>query len=69
MEDHACDGIEGLKEAHRKAFKSYLRHGVTIERLSPKLLDYNLDKLADALDPRPTSTLNISASRPCMTAT
>lgn len=45
------DGIEGLKEAHRKAFKSYLRHGVNIERLSPKLLEYNLDKLADALDP------------------
>jgi ribonucleoside-diphosphate reductase alpha chain len=45
------DGIEGLKDAHRKAFRSYLRHGVGIERLSPKLLDYNLDKLADALDP------------------
>jgi len=45
------DGIEGLKAAHRKAFRSYLRHGVGIERLSPKLLDYNLDKLADALDP------------------
>jgi len=45
------DGIEGLKEAHRKAFKSYLRHGVTIERLSPKLLGYQLEKLADALDP------------------
>ncbi|HEY8899094.1 MAG TPA: ribonucleoside-diphosphate reductase subunit alpha [Chthoniobacterales bacterium] len=45
------DGIEGLKEAHRKAFKSYLRHGVSIERLSPKLLGYQLEKLADALDP------------------
>ncbi len=45
------DGIEGLKAAHRKAFKSYLRHGVAIERLSPKLLGYQLEKLADALDP------------------
>ena len=45
------DGIEGLKEAHHKAFKSYLRHGVAIERLSPKLLEYNLDKLANAFDP------------------
>lgn len=45
------DGIEGLRDAHRSAFKSYLRHGVTIERLSPKLLTYNLEKLADALDP------------------
>ncbi len=38
------DGIEGLKEAHRKAFKSYLRHGVAIERLSPKLLQYRYRK-------------------------
>ena len=45
------DGIEGLKESHRKSFKSYLRHGVTIERLSPKLLGYQIDKLAEALDP------------------
>ena len=45
------DGIEGLKEAHRKAFKSYLRHGVAIERLSPKLLQYDIERLAEALDP------------------
>lgn len=45
------DGIEGLKEAHKKAFKAYLRHGVSIERLSTKLLGYQLDKLAEALDP------------------
>ncbi len=45
------DGIEGLRAAHRKAFKNYLRHGVSIERLSPKLLSYNFDALADAIDP------------------
>jgi len=45
------DGIEGLREAHRQAFKSYLRHGVGIERLNSKLLTYDLEKLADALDP------------------
>ena len=45
------DGIEGLRDAHRKAFKNYLRTGVTIERLTPKLLSYNLDALADAIDP------------------
>ncbi len=45
------DGIEGLREAHRKAFKSYLRSGVTIERLTPKMLSYDLDALADAIDP------------------
>ena len=45
------DGIEGLREAHRKAFKSYLRTGVSIERLTPKLLGYDLDVLANAIDP------------------
>ena len=47
------DGIEGLKAAHTKAFRSYLKHGVKIKRLSPELLDgrYDLKKLADALDP------------------
>jgi ribonucleoside-diphosphate reductase alpha chain len=45
------DGIEGLKKAHRDAFRGYLRHGVAIERLSPKLLNYDLEKIADALDP------------------
>jgi len=45
------DGIERLKEAHKVAFKNYLRYGVSIERLSPRLLSFNLDRLADALDP------------------
>ncbi|MEI8285374.1 MAG: ribonucleoside-diphosphate reductase subunit alpha, partial [bacterium] len=45
------DGIEGLREAHRKAFKSYLRSGVTIERLTPKMLSYDIDALANAIDP------------------
>ena len=45
------DGIEGLREAHRKAFKAYLRHGVAIERLSPKVLQYDIEKLAETLDP------------------
>ncbi len=47
------DGIEGLKEAHKKAFRAYLKHGVKIKRLSPDLLDgrYDIKKLADALDP------------------
>ena len=45
------DGIEGLRDAHRKAFKSYLRTAVGIERLTPKLLGYDLDVLSDAIDP------------------
>ena len=47
------DGIEGLKAAHQKAFRAYLKHGVKIKRLSPDLLDgrYDLKKLSNALDP------------------
>ncbi|GHC41719.1 ribonucleoside-diphosphate reductase subunit alpha [Roseibacillus persicicus] len=47
------DGIERLKEAHKKAFRAYLKHGVKIKRLSPDLLDgrYDIPKLAEALDP------------------
>ncbi len=46
------DGIDKLKAAHKAAFKSYLKHGVAIKRLTPELLDlYDLDKIADAFDP------------------
>ena len=46
------DGIEKLKDAHKAAFKSYLKHGIAIKRLTPELLEvYNLDKLAEAFDP------------------
>ena len=48
----ATDGIEKLKDAHKTAFRSYLKHGVSIKRLHPDLLDaYDLEQLADAFDP------------------
>ncbi|WP_395091488.1 ribonucleoside-diphosphate reductase subunit alpha [Armatimonas sp.] len=49
--DIVRDGIGGLKEAHKKAFKQYLDYGVQIERLSPNILSYDIDRLAAALDP------------------
>jgi ribonucleoside-diphosphate reductase alpha chain len=45
------DGVARLAEFHRRAFKANLVRGVEIERLSPKLLEYNLDRLADAINP------------------
>jgi ribonucleoside-diphosphate reductase alpha chain len=45
------DGIGKLKEAHQKVFKKYIEHGIAIKRLNPRLMDYNLSKLADSLDP------------------
>jgi len=49
--DIVRDGIASLKDVHTKAFKRYLKRGVEIERLNPKLLDYDLDALGAALDP------------------
>ena len=49
--DIVRDGIAKLKSFHVAAFKKYLAHGATIKRLNPKLLDFNLDKLAAVLDP------------------
>ncbi len=45
------DGLGALKTAHQRAFKKYLEHGVAIKRLNPRLLDYDLSKLAAVLDP------------------
>ncbi|WP_309396590.1 ribonucleoside-diphosphate reductase subunit alpha [Cerasicoccus maritimus] len=45
------DGIEGLKGAHRQYFKGALKRGVELERIDARLLDYDIERLADALDP------------------
>ena len=49
--DIVRDGIDGLKEAHRRGFKPYLKHAIEIDRVNPKLLDYDIDKIAASLDP------------------
>ena len=49
--DIARDGIEKLREFHRKAFKQNLHRAVDINRINPKMLDLELDKLARAIDP------------------
>jgi ribonucleoside-diphosphate reductase alpha chain len=45
------DGIEALPLFHRRAFKRNLQRGVEIDRLDPRLLNYDLDRLGAALDP------------------
>ena len=49
--DIMADGIGKLKEFHQRAFRKYLEHGVAIKRLNPKLLGFDIAKLAAALDP------------------
>ncbi len=45
------DGIGSLRDAHRRGFRSYLERAVELERLSPKLLEFDTNKLGEALDP------------------
>ena len=44
-------GIGELKKRHVNYFKKYLQHGIAIKRLSPRLQEFDLEKLAEALDP------------------
>jgi hypothetical protein len=50
--DVVRDGAAGLAEAHRRALRLALERGVEIDRVDPALLDYDLDRLAAALDPQ-----------------
>jgi ribonucleoside-diphosphate reductase alpha chain len=45
------DGIGMLREAHRRAMARLLARGVEIKRVDQRLLDYDLVRLAAALDP------------------
>ncbi|HTT94394.1 MAG TPA: ribonucleoside-diphosphate reductase subunit alpha [Solirubrobacterales bacterium] len=45
------DGVGGLREAHRRALRPLLEHGVAIKRIDARLLDYDLERLAAAIDP------------------
>lgn len=49
--DVARDGVSALTDFHRRAFRENLVKGVEIERIAPRLLEYNLDRLADAINP------------------
>lgn len=39
-----------LKSNHKKYFKKYISHGISINQLSPRLLEFDLHKLANAID-------------------
>ncbi|HWI21899.1 MAG TPA: ribonucleoside-diphosphate reductase subunit alpha [Baekduia sp.] len=49
--DIVRDGVGRLQDAHRRALAPMLRRGVAIKRISPALLEYDLERLAAALDP------------------
>lgn len=39
-----------LQKTHRQYFKKYIKQGISLDRLSPKLLDFDLDELSHAMD-------------------
>lgn len=45
-----CSSDRSLEKEHKKYFKKYLKKGISVQRINPKLLDFDLDKLASALD-------------------
>ncbi len=45
------DGIDQLKNAHRKAFLKYIPLAIEQERLDPRLGEFNLEELAETIDP------------------
>ena len=67
--DIVRDGIEQLPAFHRRAFRRNLARGVEIDRIHPRLLEFDLDKLADALDPAADMDFDFLASRLSMIGT
>ena len=45
------DGPDALRDAHRRYFRKGLAQAIALQRLSPRLLEYDLERLAEALDP------------------
>jgi ribonucleoside-diphosphate reductase alpha chain len=45
------DGLGALKEAHRKAFLAYVPQAIELGRLDAQMMNFDLKRLADALDP------------------
>jgi len=39
-----------LQKAHRSYFKKYIKEGISLHRISPELLNFDLDELAHAMD-------------------
>jgi len=49
--DIVRDGTGALAAAHRRALPALLERGAAIKRIAPKMLDYDVARLAAALDP------------------
>lgn len=45
------DGIEKLKEAHQKALSNFVPLGIQLQRLDPRLAEFDLQRLGEVMDP------------------
>jgi len=45
------EGAARLKVAHQQAFKTYIARGVELKRLDPRLAEFKLDVIVEAIDP------------------
>ncbi len=43
-------GESGFESAHKAYFKKYIKFGISVERINPELLEFDLDLLANAMD-------------------
>ncbi len=46
-----ADGLAALKDAHSRAFLAYIPHAIEVGRLAPEMAEFDLEALAQALDP------------------
>jgi len=49
--DIVRDGVGALKRLHQQAFIKYIDRGIEIKRLTPRLKEYDLARIATAIDP------------------
>ncbi|HVU17553.1 MAG TPA: ribonucleoside-diphosphate reductase subunit alpha [Candidatus Didemnitutus sp.] len=49
--DIVRDGVGALKRFHQQAFTTYIERGIAIKRLTPRLKEYDLARLSNAIDP------------------
>jgi ribonucleoside-diphosphate reductase alpha chain len=49
--DIVCDGVAALGQFHQRTLRAGLEYGVSISRIDPRLLEYDLEALAAAIDP------------------
>jgi ribonucleoside-diphosphate reductase alpha chain len=57
------DGIPALKKFHQQVFSKYIHHAVESGRLSARLTEFDLVKIADALDPDADLHLDFSGTQ------